>query len=465
MTEPLPDVEITSIALDDRQAGPGALFCCVPGFTRDGHDFAAAAVGRGAAALLVERPLGAGVPEVVVGDVRAAMAPAAAALFGDPTAALKMVGVTGTNGKTTTAYLARSLLEAGGIHAGLVGTVESIVGGRREPAVRTTPESVDLQAAFRAMADAGDGACVMEVSSHALSLHRADAIDWDVVVFTNLSREHLDFHGDMESYFAAKRILFEQGAAHSVVNVDDEWGRRLAAGLPGAVTVGIENPDAALRATGIEYGPVSTRFAAGGMELEVPVPGEFNVLNALCAVAAARALGVADATIEKALPRAERAPGRFEPVEAGQAFTVVVDYAHTPDSLRGALQAAREVSDGRVIVVFGAGGDRDAGKRPEMGEAAAAGADLLIVTSDNPRSEDPAAIVADVVSGVPEGTGLQVVVDRREAIARAVGEAGPGDLVLIAGKGHEQGQEGPDGVKQPFDDREVALEAIGSLGG
>ena len=458
--EPLPEVEVSSIACDDRQAGPGTLFCCVPGFTRDGHDFAASAVERGAAALLVERPLGLGVPEVVVDDVRAAMAPAAAALNGDPTSSLQMVGITGTNGKTTTSYLVRSLLEADGRPTGLVGTVEKIAGGERTPAVRTTPESVDLQADFRAMLEAGDRACVMEVSSHALSLHRADSIDWDVVVFTNLSREHLDFHGDMESYFAAKRLLFERGAPHPVINIDDEWGRRLAAGVPGAFTVGIESEDADLRATGLSFGPVSTRFAAGEMELEVPLPGAFNVLNALCAVAAARALGVPDATIEAALPAADRAPGRFEPVDAGQPFAVIVDYAHSADSLRGALEAARAVCEGRVIAVFGAGGDRDAGKRPEMGAAAAQGADLVVVTSDNPRSEDPKAIIAAVAEGVPEGTDLRTIEDRREAIGWAIGEASPGDLVLIAGKGHEQGQEFAGGEKLPFDDRQVALESI-----
>ncbi len=463
VTEPLPDVEIASVACDDRQAGPGTLFCCVPGFTRDGHDFAAAAVERGAAALLVERPLELGVPEIVVDDVRSAMAPVAALVNGSPTARLEMVGITGTNGKTTTAYLTRSLLEAGGRQTGLVGTVETITGTERAPAVRTTPESVDLQATFREMLEAGDSACVMEVSSHALTLHRADAIDWDVVVFTNLSREHLDFHGDMESYFAAKRLLFESAAPHSVINVDDEWGRRLAADFPEAVTVGIESEDARLRATGLECGPASTRFEAGGMELEVPLPGAFNVLNALCAVGVARALGVDDATIAGALPVADRAPGRFEPVEAGQPFAVIVDYAHSPDSLKGALGAARAVCDGRVIIVFGAGGDRDTGKRPQMGEAAAAGADLVVVTSDNPRSEEPAAIIAAVAEGVPDGTEMRTIEDRREAIGWAIAEAAPGDLVLIAGKGHEQGQEGPGGEKEPFDDRQVALEALGEV--
>ena len=462
--EALPEVEITSVACDDRVVGPGTLFCCVPGFTRDGHDFAPAAVERGAAALLVERPLGLGVPEVVVDDVRAAMAPAAALAYGSPTENMEMVGITGTNGKTTTAYLVRSLLEAGGRATGLVGTVEMISGARREPAVRTTPESPDLQAAFREMAAAGDVACVMEVSSHALSLHRADAIDWNVVAFTNLSRDHLDFHGDMESYFAAKRLLFERGAPHSVVNVDDEWGRRLAAGLPDAITVGIESEDAQLRATGLEFGPVSTRFEAGGMELEVPLPGAFNVLNALCAVACARALGIDDGTIAGALPGAERAPGRFEPVQAGQPFTVIVDYAHSPDSLRGALEAARAVCDGRVIAVFGAGGDRDAGKRPQMGTVAAGAADLVVVTSDNPRSEAPAEIIADIVSGIPAGTALEVIEDRREAIGWAVAEARPGDLVLVAGKGHEQGQAFADGVAEPFDDRQVAFDALQGAG-
>src|SRR3954468_24949063 len=393
-----PAVAVTALAYDNRAVAPGTVFFCVSGFTRDGHDFAPDAIERGAVALVVDHPLGLGVPEVVVGDVRAAMAPAAAALNGDPTAALKTVGITGTNGKTTTAYLVRGLLEAAGIPTGLLGTVTAVVGGVERPAERTTPEAIALQRTFAEMRDAGDAAVAMEVSSHALELRRADAIHWDAAVFTNLTQDHLDFHPTMEDYFTAKRRLFEASPGTSIVNVDDVYGRRLAAGLTGAVTFGIESEVAGLRATEVSFDATGSNFTADGMSLRVPLPGDFNVLNALGAVAAARALGVDDATIEQALPRAGRVPGRFEPVDEGQAFAVLVDYAHTPDSLENVLRAARPLAQGRVICVFGAGGDRDRGKRPLMGRVAAEGADVAIVTSDNPRSEDPEAIVAEIVT-------------------------------------------------------------------
>jgi UDP-N-acetylmuramoyl-L-alanyl-D-glutamate--2,6-diaminopimelate ligase len=449
---------VTALAYDNRAVTPGTVFFCVPGFTRDGHDFAPDAVERGAAALVVERPLGLGVPEVVVPSVRRAMAPAAARLYGDPTATLRAVGITGTNGKTTTAFLLRALLEAAGVRTGLVGTVTAVVGGQAREAARTTPEAIDLQRAFREMLDAGDEAVVMEVSSHALELGRADAIHWAASVFTNLTQDHLDFHPTMEDYFAAKRRLLRATEGTRIVNVDDAYGRRLAAELPDAVTVGIDSPDARLRATDLCSAMTGTRFRLGDLELTVPLPGRFNVLNALCAVAAARALGVDDGVIARALPGADRAPGRFEPVDEGQPFAVLVDYAHTPDSLDNVLRAARELSDGRVIVVFGAGGDRDRGKRPLMGAVARERADVVIVTSDNPRSEDPEAIVAEILRGA--GDGAQAVLDRREAIERAVGLAEPGDVVVIAGKGHEHGQEIAGGVKLPFDDVDVARRAL-----
>jgi UDP-N-acetylmuramoyl-L-alanyl-D-glutamate--2,6-diaminopimelate ligase len=453
-----PEVQVSALAYDNRAVVPGTLFFCVPGFTRDGHDFAADAVARGAVALVVQRPLGLGVPEVRVDDVRAAMAPAAARLNGDPTATLRVAGITGTNGKTTTAYLLRSLLEAGGIHTGLLGTVTAVVAGEEQAVERTTPEAIDLQRTFRAMLDGGDRACVMEVSSHALALGRAAAIHWAVAVFTNLTQDHLDFHAGMEDYFEAKRRLFDAGPAASVVNVDDPYGARLAAALPDAITVGIESERARLRATDVVSDRGGSRFRADGLELRTALPGRFNVLNALCAVAAARALGVDDEAIAAGLPGAARVPGRFEPVEEGQDFAVLVDYAHTPDSLRNVLRAARELTDGRVIAVFGAGGDRDRGKRPLMGAAGREGADVVIVTSDNPRSEDPEAILAAVVEGA--GPAAEAILDRREAIARAVELARAGDVVVIAGKGHEQGQELAGGVKVPFDDVTVAREAL-----
>lgn len=453
-------VEITALAYDDREAAPGTLFFCVPGFTRDGHDFAPKAVERGASALVVARPLGLGVPEVVVDDVRAAMAPAAAALHGDPTAAMDLVGITGTNGKTTTAYLTRALLTAAGRRTGLLGTVQAVVGGAETPAVRTTPEAIDLQATFAAMRDAGDVACVMEVSSHALQLRRADAIHWAVAVFTNLTQDHLDFHPTMEDYFAAKRRLFEAGARAAVVNVDDPYGRRLAAGIPGAVTYGIDAEDAVLRARDVRFDLRGSSFRVGDLACTLPLPGRFNVLNALAAIGAARALGVDDATIAAALPTAAKAPGRFEPIEEGQPFAVLVDYAHTPDSLENVLAAARPLTEGRVISVFGCGGDRDRGKRPQMGEISARLADLTFVTSDNPRSEDPGVIIEDILAGIPDRAGVVAIEDRRAAIEAAVRAAAPGDVVVIAGKGHEQGQEFAAGRKIPFDDATVAREAL-----
>lgn len=462
-----PPVEVTSLAYDARAVQPGALFFCVPGFTADGHDFAPDAIARGAAALVVQRPLGLGVPEVVVPDVRAAMAPVAARFHGDPTARLAMVGITGTNGKTTTAFLLRSLLESGGRRTGLLGTVEQVVGGVAAPAVRTTPEAVDLQALFARMTEAGDTACVMEVSSHALELRRADAIHWSVAIFTNLTQDHLDFHPTMSEYFHAKRRLFTAAPGVRVVNVDDAYGRRLAEEFPDAVTVGIDSEDAALRATGLRSGLRGSRFDADGRQWHTTLPGRFNVLNALCAIAAARALGVADDVIEAALPTAARVPGRFEPVDAGQDFAVLVDYAHTPDSLENVLTAARSLARGHVITVFGCGGDRDRGKRPQMGEIGARLSDVAIVTSDNPRSEDPAAIIAAIVGGIPEGLGgrVETIEDRREAIGAAIARAGAGDVVVIAGKGHEQGQEFAGGRKMPFDDVAVAREALTGGGG
>lgn len=456
------DAEISSIELDDRLVESGTLFCCVPGFERDGHDFAASAVARGAAALLTERELGLGVPEVVVEDVRAAIAPVAARLNGNPTEQLQMVGITGTNGKTTTAFLTRALLEASGRQTGLIGTVEQIIGGSREATVRTTPEAIELQRCFAQMVAAADEACVIEVSSHAIALHRSDAIDWDLTVFTNLSREHLDFHGEIEQYFAVKARLLSESGARRIINIDDQYGRRLAAQLSDVTTIGITSDDADLRAGSIITDAAGSSFTAGGVDFRVPLPGDFNVLNALCAIAAARLLGVDDLTITRALAAAEVAPGRFQPVDAGQGFAAIVDYAHTPDSLENALRTARALTEGRLIVVFGAGGDRDSGKRGQMGRIASELADVMIVTSDNPRSEEPQAIIDAILTGVA-GAGaaeVEVFIDRAEAIAAAVATAADGDVVLVAGKGHEQGQQIAGGVVLDFDDCKVLAAAI-----
>jgi UDP-N-acetylmuramoyl-L-alanyl-D-glutamate--2,6-diaminopimelate ligase len=462
-----PDVDVDALAYDNRAVKPGTLFFCVPGFTRDGHDFAPDAVARGAAALVVQRPLGLGVPEVLVDDVRAAMARAAARLHGDPTAELAVVGITGTSGKTTTTHLVRHLLEAAGRQCGLLGGVTSVVGGEERTAVRTTPEAIDLQATFREMLDAGDRACAMEVSSHALELRRADGIHFAVAAFTNLSQDHLDFHPDMEQYFAAKQRLFtEFDVGRRVVVVDDPWGRRLAGALPDAVTVSLEGA-ADWRGEDVRVGLGGTEFRvrspAGVATLELPLPGRFNAANALVAVVAGDALGLELEPMAEALRTVAPVPGRVEAVDEGQGFAVLVDYSHKPGALEKVLLSARELAPGgRVLVVFGAGGDRDRAKRPLMGEIAARLADVVIVTSDNPRSEPPEAIIDEIFTGIPSRASSHVErdADRRAAIARAIELAEAGDVVVIAGKGHEQGQELAGGRKEPFDDVAVARDAL-----
>jgi UDP-N-acetylmuramoyl-L-alanyl-D-glutamate--2,6-diaminopimelate ligase len=448
-------VEVEALAYDSRKVEPGTLFFCVPGEKVDGHEFGAAAVEAGAVALVVERELELDVVQVVVPDARVAMAPFAARFWGDPTSELRVVGVTGTNGKTTTAFLLREILEAAGIQTGLLGTVQQVVGRVDEEVERTTPEAIDLQGTFRRMLEAGDRVCVMEVSSHALALHRADSIHFEVALFTNLTQDHLDFHADMEDYFRAKRLLFEMEPGAAVVNVDDEYGRRLATEFD-CVTFSAEGVNADFAASSVSFDAGGAEFSVGGTAVRTRLPGHFNVANALGAFAAASELDVSVEDAAVGLARAERVPGRFEPIDEGQAFAVLVDYAHTPDSLENVLLAARRLSEGRVLVVFGAGGDRDRDKRPKMGRAGAMLSDLAIVTSDNPRSEDPEAIIAEVLGGVENGANIEVEPDRREAIALALERAQPGDTVVIAGKGHEQGQEFADGRKLPFDDREVA---------
>ncbi|MBA3717203.1 MAG: UDP-N-acetylmuramoyl-L-alanyl-D-glutamate--2,6-diaminopimelate ligase [Actinobacteria bacterium] len=440
-------VEVCDLAYDARTVAPGALFFAVPGTRADGHDFAPDAVERGAVALVVERPLDVPVPQLVVADARVAMAVGADEFFGRPSEELVVAGVTGTNGKTTTSFLLSAILETAGLRPGLLGTVECRVGGERRPAIRTTPEAIDVQRTLREMLDAGDRSCVMEATSHGSELHRLDRIRFDVLVFTNLTQDHLDFHGTMERYFEAKRRLFLEGRPPAAINVGDDWGRRLAADRPDALTFGFA-PDA-------EVGP----DALAGVDFRLR--GRFNVENALGALAASRLLGIEPEAAVRGLEAVPGVPGRFESVDEGQPFEVVVDYSHTPDSLENVLRAARELTEGRVICVFGCGGDRDRGKRPVMGGIASRLADVPIVTSDNPRSEDPLAIIEEIVTGMEPGA--EVDPDRRSAIARAVELAGPGDVVVIAGKGHEQGQEFQEGRKVPFDDREVAREALRRL--
>jgi UDP-N-acetylmuramoyl-L-alanyl-D-glutamate--2,6-diaminopimelate ligase len=425
--------EIRELAYDARDVPAASLFFCIPGARADGHDFAADAVAAGAAALVVERPLDLDVPQLVVPSVRAAMPRAAVAFFGDPTAQLPVAAITGTNGKTTTAYLLWAILDAAGERPALLTNVERRVGDDVRAVGLNTPEAIDLQRLFREMLDGGNRICVMEATSMASVQSRLDGTRFAVLVFTNLTQDHLDFHGTMEDYFESKRRLFAQ-AARAVVNVGDEFGARLAAEIPDALTF----------ARSTDLGDVDLKLR-----------GRFNVENALAAAAAARALGLEDGAIKRGLESVERVPGRFDAVDEGQPFVVLVDYAHTPGALETALESARDLARGRVICVFGAGGDRDRSKRPLMGQVVMELADLGLVTSDNPRSEDPTAIAAEVVDGLD----LDVELDRRRAIERAIDAAQPGDVVVIAGKGHEQGQEIA-GCKLPFDDREVARETL-----
>ena len=445
--------DVTAITATSRDVRPGSLFCCVRGRVADGHDFAPQAVASGAVALLCERPVEAAstVPQVVVADSRAAMARAAAALHRHPSRRMAVVGVTGTNGKTTTTHLLKAVLEADGREAEVIGTLSG---------PRTTPEATELQAALAAAADRGVGAVALEVSSHALALHRVDAIWFSVAVFTNLSPEHLDFHDGMDDYFATKAALFSPERARvAVVNADDPWGRKLlaAARLP---TRSFSLADA----VGLELGPDGARFQWDGHPVWLRPGGTFNVSNALAAATAARELDVPAAAVAEGLSAALVVPGRFESVDRGQPFRVVVDYAHTPAGLEACLSAARELAgaDGRVLVVFGCGGDRDHAKRPLMGAVASRLADRVVLTSDNPRSEDPRAILDDVLAGVDRRETLDVEPDRRAAIALAVAAARPGDVVVVAGKGHETTQvTGADVIA--FDDRVVAAEALDRL--
>ncbi|MBV9660102.1 MAG: UDP-N-acetylmuramoyl-L-alanyl-D-glutamate--2,6-diaminopimelate ligase [Acidimicrobiales bacterium] len=443
--------EVLGITMDSHDVRPGDIFACVPGRTADGHAFASAAVSDGAVALLCERQLDVDVPQIVVSSVRRAVGPVSDVLSGRPSLDLTVAAVTGTNGKTTTCAFVRSIFEANGWKATTVGTLTQR---------RTTPEAPELHALLADWRRAGGRAVAMEVSSHALDQHRTDAVRFAAGVFTNLSPDHLDYHQTMEAYFEAKARLFEPGRVGvAVVNRDDSWGRQLierirrAQGDDHLVTW---SPD---DATEVEITPGESRFTWHGVRTAIHLGGRFNIANAVAAATAAAALGVPADAIAEGLRDTGGVPGRFQKVDAGQPFTVIVDYAHTPDGLAQVIAAVRESSPGRVIVVFGAGGDRDREKRPLMGAAAAAGADLAIVTSDNPRREDPEAIIAEVVSGATDRSKLLVEPDRASAIAAALATAQGGDIVVIAGKGHEKDQEIA-GRVFPFDDVEVADAAL-----
>jgi len=482
-----PETEITSLHYDSRQVKPGGAFFALRGGTVDGHLYIDEAIRRGAAAIFMEeqRPLPDGVAGVLVADVRQAMALAAAEFFGHPTVDMATVGVTGTNGKTTVTYLLESMLRAAGHRPAVLGTVNYRFAERQLPAPHTTPESVDLLQIVADFRQAGADSLVMEVSSHALEQHRAAGVRFDVGVFTNLTPEHLDYHGDMESYFASKRRFFTEilpaNRGRAVINVDDSYGARLAGELPGSLTCGssagavVRAGDVTLSLAGID-GNVET--PAGSFRLRSPLLGQFNLQNLLCAAAAGIALGLTPETIASGLAGATLVPGRLERVENDRGALVLVDYAHTGDALEKVLTTLCELSPQRVITVFGCGGDRDRRKRPVMGEVAARFSTLAVLTSDNPRTEDPLAILAEVREGVHRvhplewsraealamsGRGFVTIPDRREAIDFAVSLLRPGDLLLVAGKGHEDyqivGRE-----RRHFDDREELRRALGQGG-
>ncbi|RNL79727.1 UDP-N-acetylmuramoyl-L-alanyl-D-glutamate--2,6-diaminopimelate ligase [Nocardioides marmorisolisilvae] len=475
---------VTGLTLSSQRVRPGDLYAALPGASRHGAAFADDAVAAGAVAVLTDaagcEQLGpTGVPVLVLEDLRPVLGALAARVYGEPAAALTLMAVTGTQGKTTTTRLLEAGLELAGIPAAVVGTVGTRIAGHDVRTALTTPEAPDLHALFAVMREHDVVGCAMEVSSHALVMGRVDGVVFDVAAFANLGRDHLDFHADMEEYFAAKASLFTpEHARLGLTNVDDEHGRRLleVAGIP-MRTFSPSGADADWRAVDVELAPEGSRFtviAPDGARIAagVPLTGAFNVANALCAVALAAEAGFDPVVVAAGIAASHGVPGRLERIDGGQDFLVVVDYAHKPDALEAAVAAVRPLTTGKLVVVIGAGGDRDTGKRPLMGEIGARLADVLVVTDDNPRSEDPTAIRRAVLDGadqVPSADRAEVLElgDRREAIRRAIASAGPGDTVLIAGKGHETGQEvgvGPDKVVHPFDDRDEARAALAALG-
>jgi UDP-N-acetylmuramoyl-L-alanyl-D-glutamate--2,6-diaminopimelate ligase len=459
---------VADLSYESPRVLPGVLFFCVEGYGVDGHAFADDAVAAGAVALCVERPTGAGVPEIVVRDSRRAAPLIAAEFFGHPGDRLLLVGVTGTNGKTTTTYLLQSIFEADGRRAGLIGTIGARIGSEERTTVGTTPEPIDLQRLLAEMQTRKVEAVALEVTSHGLALNRVDGLHFDSAVFTNLSREHLGFHGGMNEYFAAKRSLFDPSrSARGAVNADDAYGRELLAGARIPCDGFGLGQEATVRATRVCLSRRGSTFTLltpdGAHEISTALPGTFNVSNCLAAAASALQVGVASAAIQEGICQVHKVPGRFEFIEAGQPFSVVVDYAHTPAALESALVEGRRMSaadGGRLICLFGCGGGTDRGKRPLMGAVAARLAHHVVLTSDNPRHEDPAAIIADIAATVPDPI---VVEDRGKAIATAIRNAQRGDVVVIAGKGHETDQQLIDGTV-PFDDREVTRWALGKCG-
>jgi len=473
---PLPphcqDSEVIAISPDSRAIAPGSLFVAVRGFHSDGHQFISQALAQGAVAVIAEqgRAQAAGsVPLIPVPDSRRALALLADAFYGHPSGRLKLAGITGTNGKTTTSYLVKSIIEAGGGIAGLIGTIDYRVGGRVYPAPNTTPEPSELQRFLAEMIGQNAKYCVMEVSSHALALNRTLGCEFAVAGFTNLTQDHLDFHQTMDAYFAAKRALFTGLSPDSVavINLDDgRAGELMAATNAKIITTGMAMSAGVHPVGSIGHGINGLSFSAatpaGAVAVESPLVGRHNIYNILTALGIGTALGFSAAQMAQGISRMKAVPGRMEKVDAGQPFGVIVDYAHTEDALLRLLEAIREIARKRIITVFGCGGDRDRTKRPKMGAVAVQGSDLVIITSDNPRSEDPLGIIREIEAGM-QAKGqkpYQVIPDRHQAIHAAIAAAEPGDMVVLAGKGHEDYQV-IGNTKHHFDDREVAREAIG----
>ena len=471
------DREVAGLAYDSRRIMPGMVFVAIKGQRADGHDHVENAIDRGAVAVICERngSFSQRAARITVASSREALARAAACYYRNPSARLRVIGVTGTNGKTTVAFMTKAILEAHGLKCGLLGTVRYEVGDRVIPAQRTTPEALEIQDMMARMAASGCQACVMEVSSHALEQHRVTGVGFDAAIFTNLTQDHLDYHGTMENYFQAKQKLFSAAAREGktsteIINIDDAFGARLAASSSAEIQLSYGLHDTArLRATDIQLGPDMTRFTVETPEKKftcrLPLLGRHNIYNALAAVGACLALKVPVATIKATLNRMPPVPGRLERVVQGQPFGVFVDYAHTDDALHNVLTTLREFTPGRVLLAFGCGGSRDAGKRPKMGRVAATLADQIWITSDNPRKESAATIASQIEAGCREvrAEGWTVELDRRRAIQAVIQSAQPGDSVIIAGKGHETYQEFDDTVV-PFDDRVHARETLETLG-
>lgn len=456
------DIEVSGISYNSRLTKPGDVFVAVTGFKTDGHKYAKSAVENGAVCVVCEHEIeGVDVPCIIVENSRSALAEMACNFYGNPTKKLKLIGVTGTNGKTTVTYFVKSVLEANGEKVGLMGTNKNMIGNMDYHTERTTPESLEMQEFFSDMVKEGCTYAVMEVSSHSLDLHRVAGCDYDVGAFTNLTQDHLDFHGDMENYFNAKAKLFDM-CKTGVINADDSYGARLCEKCScEKISYGIKNGN--MKAENVLYGDKGVSFDCGNMKINLGIPGTFSVYNALTAIGICKACGISDEVIEKALNSAQGVKGRAEIVDCGRDFTLLIDYAHTPDGLENILSSVRKFAKGRVVVVFGCGGDRDKTKRPKMGRVAGRIADFCIVTSDNPRTEEPDAIIRDILDGMDDAMAEYVVIEnRRDAIEYAIRHARKDDVIVLAGKGHEDYQILKDKTIH-FDEREVIREILSNL--